>query len=1101
MTKHRRLLAFRFIMRSICLALVLLTSILSLAQTESATMSGTVMDRSGAVVADAKIEVTNSDTNVKTATVTNKSGTYVVTGLRPGRYRMAVSKEGFRSIVVTDITLNVQDTVSRNFNLDVGAFSESITVTANSINIDTTDASVSTVVDRQFAENLPLNGRSFQTLIQLTPGVVITVSNHADNGQFSINGQRPASNYWMVDGVSANVGTGVSGFISPGNGLSGSVGSFSAMGGTNSLVSVDAMQEFRIQTSTYAPEFGRTPAGQISIVTRSGANQFHGTVFDYLRNDVLDANDWFANNKGLPKPKERQNDFGGTFSGPILKDRTFFFFSYEGLRLRLPQVALTTVPDASFTPGGTTNSRQNAISPMQPFLNAFPLPNANSPEIFVACDPNTDPTCPPSGQKPTGSAGFNASYSNPSTLDAYSLRIDQKLGNKVNIFGRYNYSPSEIVQRGGAFALSVVGPSRITIQTATVGATWVISPSTTNDLRFNYSRTNASGTDHLDTFGGAVPLTSLPFPSSLTSQNGLLDFDIFSLLQGGFFVGKSVTNLQRQINIVDSFSRQEGSHSLKFGGDFRRLSPLYTPYAYQQAAFFNDVPSAQNGSLSFAAITSNLGPTFLFRNLGLYAQDTWRIVPRLTLTYGLRWDVDFVPRTIKGPSFNAVTGFNLTNLSNLALAAPGTPPYKTTYGNVAPRLGVAYQVRQSQDWQTVIRGGFGVFYDLATSEMGNNIGQGNFPFGGQTFLGGTFPFNPPPPPPPITPPTASNSGTLFAFDPHLELPYTLEWNIALEQALGSQQTLSASYIGAAGRRLLGSTQVGAPNPNLAFAQLVANVSTSDYDALQVQFQRRLSRGLQALASYTWSHSIDTGSAGSLAVGSNQLVPSAINGNRGPSDFDIRNSFSAGLTYDIPAPKLNALMNAILRGWSTENIILARSAPPVDIEDGNFFEFIGGIFAPIRPDLVPGTPFYFYGSQFPGGKRLNAAAFMDPPAAPPGPNCPFGGCPTRQGNVPRNFLRGFGATQWDFAVHRDFPIHESLKLQFRAELFNVLNHPNFGQPFGDFGFGNVGFGLSTQMLAQSLNGGGNGSNVGGGAFSPLYQIGGPRSMQFALKITF
>src|SRR6185312_4577631 len=192
----------------------------------------------------------------------------------------------------------------------------------------------------QFAENLPMNGRSFQTLIQLTPGVVLTTSNPSDSGQFSVNGQRASSNYWMVDGVSANIGVGVNLSTSPGNGLSGSLGSFSALGGTNSLVSVDAMQEFRIQTSTYAPEYGRTPGGQIAIVTRSGTNQFHGTAFDYLRNDALDANNWFngfTNNPPLPKAKERQNDFGGTVGGPIFKDRTFFFFSYEGLRLQLPQ--------------------------------------------------------------------------------------------------------------------------------------------------------------------------------------------------------------------------------------------------------------------------------------------------------------------------------------------------------------------------------------------------------------------------------------------------------------------------------------------------------------------------------------------------------------------------------------------------------------------------------------------------------------------------------------------------------------------------------------------------------------------------------------------
>src|SRR5205823_3007272 len=214
----------------------------------------------------------------------------------------------------------------------------------------------------------------------------------------------------------------------------------------------------------------------------SGTNQFHGSAFDYFRNDVLDANDWFADSKGLPKPQERQNDFGGTFNGPILKDRTFFFFSYEGLRLRLPQTALTTVPDANFTPGGTTNSRQSASLAMQPYLNAYPLPNPTSPEIFVTvlCDPSSDPSCPPSGQKQqaTGSANYNASYSDPATLNAYSLRADQRISDKLSIFGRYSYSPSEIIQRGSNLfsSLNSLVRSTITTQAATLGSSWTISP-------------------------------------------------------------------------------------------------------------------------------------------------------------------------------------------------------------------------------------------------------------------------------------------------------------------------------------------------------------------------------------------------------------------------------------------------------------------------------------------------------------------------------------------------------------------------------------------------------------------------------------------------
>lgn len=1037
----------------------------SAAQSPSGTISGIVTDASGATIVGAEILVENDATRVQFSSKTNEEGIYVVSNLPPGSYRVQVSKTGFKTVIKPDIGLNVQDALSINFLLPVGAASIVVTVQGGAPLVNTQDASVSTVVDRQFAEELPLNGRSFQTLIELTPGVVPTASNYADNGQFSVNGQRPSSNYWAVDGVSANIGIGASTTAYPGNGLGGALGSFSAMGGTNSLVSVDALQEFRIQTSTFAPEFGRTPGGQISIVTRSGANQFHGTLFDYFRNDALDANDWFANANGLPKPQERQNDFGGTFSGPLQKDRTFFFFSYEGLRLRLPQVIETAVPDLG--------ARQAAAAAVQPYLNAFPVPNG-------ADDPAS------------GIAGFNASFSNKSTLDAYSLRIDHTFAHNIVLFGRYNYSPSETVLRGNGGALSTESPTSIMTQTATVGTSWQFSSHDSNELRFNYSRVNASTHTYLDNFGGAVPLPELPFPGGITAQNGLLFYDIFSLLDGFIEAGQVVRNVQRQINLVDALSLQKGTHTIKLGVDYRRLSPIFDPLTYEQAALFLNVPSAQNGNLLRSVVVSNSNATFLFRNLGLYAQDTWRAAPRLTLTYGLRWDLDFVPESLHGPSLPAVTGFNLEDLSRLQLAPPGVSPYSTTYGNVAPRIGAAYQLIQTPGRETVLRGGFGVFYDLATSEVGNQIGTNHYPFGSlASNVGGTFPLDSvTAAPPPVVPPGPNSSTILYAFDPHLKLPYTLEWNVALEQGLGKKQTVSFTYIGATGRRLLQTADVSAPNPNIAQAQLLSNGSTSDYDALQIQFQRRLSAGLQVLSSYTWAHSIDTGSAGSNAVISNGFAPAGVAGsNRGPSDFDIRHAFTAALTYDMPAPKTNRFGRLLLGGWSVESLIQARSAPPVDISDGNFSQFDSGFFADIRPDLVPGQALYLRGPEYPGGKAFNPAAFTDPPVNQSTGN------PARQGNVPRNFLRGFGAAQWDFGVHRDFLIKEPVHLQFRAELFNVLNHPNFGAPSGQFGIG--GFGLSSQMLGASLNNG----NLGGGALSSLYQIGGPRSVQLALKLMF
>ncbi len=1063
-------------MRLFLLVFVCLTGMAICRADELAAVTGLVTDPNGRSVPGVTVLITNLSTNVVSRTVTNDQGIYRVPSLQPGIYRMTLDKDGFKSVVKSGVELHVQDVASINFELQIGSVNETVTVQAGGLVINTTDATVSTVVDRQFAENLPMNGRSFQSLIELTPGVVLTAPNAQDGGQFSVNGQRPSSNYWMVDGVSANVGATATVF--PGNGSAGALPSLSALGGTNSLVSVDAMQEFRVLTSTYAPEFGREPGGQISIATRSGTNQFHGTAFDYLRNDVLDANDWFADSAGLGKPRERQNDFGGTLGGPIIKDKTFFFFSYEGLRLRLPQVALTGVPDLT--------ARQNAIAAVQPFLNAYPKPNG-------------------SDNLTTGVAQFNSSFSNPATLDAYSIRIDQKLSGKFTLFGRYNYSPSENSQRG-ASALSTVSNTDITTQTATLGATWLASPSIANDLRFNYSRTHAIGNQTQDNFGGAVPLTAPPFPSPFAIQDARFGFGIIPLgNNASYSVGVLADNLQRQINLVDGLSVQRGRHSLKFGVDFRRLSPVFDPTEYAQLAIFRSVASAGAGNLASAFLRSGKTSELLFHNLGFFAQDTSRVGPRLTLTYGLRWDI-----AANGPSLLAVTGYSVNDLSNLALAPAGTPPFKTTYGNVAPRIGVAYQLSQRPDRQTVIRGGFGVFYDFASSQVGNSLALA-YPFGAfGSVRGGSFPLSPAAAaPPPITVAELSQGlSTLFASDPNLKLPYTPQWSFAIEQGVGREQSVSASYIGAAGRRLLQSALV-LTSPNFpGGANIVGSTGTSDYDALQITFQRRLSRGLQALGSYTWSHSIDTGSAGSTFNIANTLVPGVNpNANRGPSDFDIRHTFSAGVTYAPPVPKVNALADAILHGWSLQSFILARSAPPEDILYNNLFfpNTINGGFTDVRPDAVPGIPLYLFGSQFPGGKAFNntpgAVSGGCPdgsvsvgPFCPP-PSDPMTGAPLRQGNLGRNALRGFGAFQWDFAVHRDFRIHESLKLQFRAEMFNVLNHPNFGppNPFLDQGV----FGVPTQMLGESL--GANG--VGGGGLNPLYQIGGPRSIQFALKLSF
>ena len=1042
------------------LIFLLLTSFVPVlpAQSINASLTGRITDPSKALIVDAKIAAVSPVTNARYETTTNGSGQYYLANLPPGSYRIEIEKAGFKKLIKPDVNLHVQDALEINFEMTLGSASETITVESGAPLVNTESGVVSTVIDRTLVENLPLNGRSFQTLIMLTPGVVVTPTVFDDQGQFSVNGQRADANYFTVDGVSANFG--VTGYIAMVQAASGALPALSASGGTNSLVSVDAMQEFRIQTSSFAPEFGRTPGGQISIVTRSGTNAFHGTLFEYFRNDVLDAKDWFVNFNGLAKPTERLNDFGGVFGGPVLKDKTFVFFSYEGLRLRQPVTQQTAVPD--------TPSRQQAqatVPAILPYLNAYPV--ANGAALGA------------------GLAQFNAGYSNPSELSAYSIRMDHVVSSKMSLFGRYNYSPSSIDQRGPLYStgsvLSTTNSISSSVHTFTLGLTALIAPAISNELRVNYSNDRIGNTYAMDNFGGAVPLPdSLLFPSGYSSANGIFQFVIGGA--GEYSQGKLGTNEQRQVNLVDNLSVTKGNHQMKFGVDYRWLAPFSSPASYHQFAQFSGVTAPLGGALSGTALFAQSGAVqanaLLTQNFSLYGQDAWKITPRFTVTYGLRWDVN-PPLKGKNAANDPFTVVGLNNPATMTLAPRGTPLYDTTYGNVAPRVGLAYQLRERPNWGAVLRAGFGIFYDLGQGSLGGVTSY--FPYeASKNFAPSPFPLSAEDAAPPAltTDPPVS---TMVIADPNLKLPRSYQWNFALEQSMGNSQTLSLTYIGAIGRDLLRPINLLNVNPDFQFVSVTDNSATSDYHALQVKFQQRLSRGLQGLASYTFSRSIDIASTDAFAHYLN--TPSTIaraSVDRGDSDFDIRHSFTAGLTYDLPATGSQNVTQAILRGWSLDGFVLARSAVPVNIVGG--YSFAAGTALRYRPNANPGAPLELYGTQYPGGKILNKAAFT---AAPVG----------QQGSFGRNVLRGFGAAQLDFGLQRQFRITEKLGLRFRAEFFNIFNHPNFGNPNNDLT--SPLFGRSTQTLANSL---GSGGGINGG-FNPLYQIGGPRSIQFALKLQF
>ena len=1037
---------------SVFLTFLVYASVLH-AQSTNASLNGRVIDPAKAFIVDARVTAISAGTNIRYETTTNGVGEYHLTNVPPNSYRIEIEKPGFKKLIKPDVILHVQDALNIDFEMTLGPVSETVTVEAGAPLVNTESATVSTVIDRTFVENLPLNGRTFQTLIMLTPGVVITTTTFSDQGQFSVNGQRADANYFTVDGVSANFG--VTGSIALQQTASGTLPALSASGGTNSLVSVDAMQEFRIQTSSFAPEFGRSPGGQVSIATRSGTNTFHGTLFEYFRNDVLDAKDWFVNFNGLAKPAERQNDFGGVFGGPVIKDKTFFFFSYEGLRLRQPSSLQTTVPDSP--------SRELAPAAIRPYLNAFPV--ANGPGVG------------------SGLAQFNASFSNPFSLDASSIRLDHVINSELSLFGRYNYSPSSLDQRGPVFSsgrvLSSTSSMASSVHTATFGVTQLISPRISNEVRLNYSNHRINIHFVMDDFGGAAPpADSLLFAPGFSSSDSNFIFVIGGA--GQYVQGKQGTTEQRQVNLIDNLSMTRSAHQFKFGVDYRWLAPFSSPAAYRQAAQFSgmstDPGGARSGIALFAQTSSFQTNSLLSENFSAYGQDTWKLTPRLTLTYGLRWDVN-PPIKGKNSANDPFTLVGLDNPATMTLAPRGTPLYETTYGNIAPRVGLAYRVNEKANWNAVLRAGFGIFYDVGQGSLGGV--SSFFPYlSNRNFSPGAFPLSPQNAAPvPLT--TDLPTSTLLVADHNLKLPRTYQWNVSLDQEIGNNQSLSATYVGAIGRDLLRATKLFNVNRNFPFITLTDNSATSDYHSLQLKFQRRLSRGLQVLASYSWSHSIDIASTD---AGNNRSTPGTIVSpivDRGDSDFDIRHSFTSGVTYELPFPETHKVAHAILSNWSVDSFVFARSAPPVDILGATFNA--GGITLSPRPNVNTDLPLEIQGAQFPGGKIFNRAAFSVAPGE-------------TQGNLGRNVLRGFGAWQVDVGLQRQFHVTERLGLRFRAELFNIFNHPNFGSPVNILT--SPLFGRSTQTLASSLGSGG-----ANGGLNPLYQVGGPRSIQFVLKLQF
>lgn len=1054
---------------TLCMLLVAVCGRTAFAQTGSATLSGTVFDAKGAVVPDVEVSITSSDTNVTSTTKTNGSGIYVLEGLKPGRYRVFVSKTGFKQITLTDVVLNTQDSVSRNFDLVVGATSETITVNANAEHMETDNSAVGLLVSRDFVENMPLNGRSLEGLIALAPGAVTGTQGY---GFFSINGQREDANYFTIDGVPANLNANADRVINSGfsNGLAGTLPSQTALGTSQSLVSLDTIQEFTIQTSGSSAESGRQPGGQIELTTRSGTNDLHASVFDYFRNDALDANNWAANAAGQPREPERQNDFGGTIGGPFRipriyngKDKTFYFVSYEGLRLRLPGFATANVPTPEF--------RQFAAPALQPFLKAFPLPSAGHAE-------NGDQCALSLGFTFSCSALSSFGFSSPSTLNATSVRVDQRISSTVQLFARYSNTPSQ----ASLYDYGHIGEIFNTTDKVwgwTVGVT--ISPTSrmTDELRFNYSNSSGEYSISPSPLGGATvyPLDAL-VPREYIPTGGGYWGDMILNLPGDTFPEvpkyQKIGVHQHQYSLINNTSIARGSSLIQFGVDYRRLSPLVNPIQYETNFFLESPQEVQQGYSSTASIAAARPAYPIYHNLSLYARNHHKVSSKLTLDYGIRWEYNPVPGATNGLYPVALT---TGNPATATLAPVGTPQYKTVYDDFAPRFGFAYQPYSVFGRSFVVRGGFGIFYD--TGQAGAAQTYGAYPFFNYTRVTNvSFPLSPVAvAPPSLNIPLIPPYGYMVLADPNLKVPYTEQWNVSIDQQLSNKNTLTVSYVGNAGKKLL-YVEAYATSANPAFSnglQLTNNRGASNYEALDVQDSGYVAPGLQVVASYVWAHAIDN-------VSTDTYSPEPLRGN---SDNDVRHVFNIAANYEIPESKSSRLARALTHGWLLANRVTLLSGYPFNIYQG-FVVLPNGTEELFFPDLKPGvSPYRHDLPGFLGGWSINPSAFS------PVPTDPTTGFPERQGSLPRNGLHGPGFWSLDTSLQRNFVLRDKLTLNFRVDAFNLLNHPNAS-------IGNIDTIMSDPTFGQFLGGGGAAAI---GTANPLYATGAARSLQISLKLQF
>jgi hypothetical protein len=1089
-----------------CLSLALVMS--AIAQTNSARLAGTMTDSSGAVVPHVRIAVKNTGTNLSQTTETDGSGSYAFPALPPGNYSLTVEAAGFDKYVQNGITLTIGQPATLNVSLKTGGVQQTVTVTGGAELLNTTTAEIGQVVGEQEVRDLPLNGRDPSSLVDLSPGVTNELISQAStlpgNNSFptesgaSAGGQRQGSTWYLLDGVS-NMDT-------------------------NALLAApfpnaDATQEFRVVSNNFDARYGFAPSAVVSIQTKSGTNQFHGGLFEFIRNSDFNASNWFSGAVDLLK----RNQFGGYVGGPVLRDKLFFFTNYQGTRN-----SYNASSNPTYTPTqAMLNGDFSAVAPQDlngPLAGVFHTVNGKpqqvDPALFSPGAVALAKLLPTGGAPATGLTNYRTPAVR-ATYDENTSRLDYNINQAQRVFLRsflYNYKQPGATEPGNI--LSGINGQNGTYLNLVVNHTWTLSQSLVNSATLSWAEINFStGTIERDASGNPICLSefiNVSDPAGRCYIGGLSAFDGNTLYGGGLgfsaFSGNPNDTRRRYWQFTDTVNKTFGRHTITAGVDYiHRDSYEFAGGSVNPSANFNGqftgfpLSDFLLGYLNtFGQGAGESGSVTGFM-LGLYGQDQFKLRPNLNVTLGLRWDPNFPLQVAGGRGAGFVPGQQSTRYPNapLGLIFPGDPGLNkglmaTTYGYFEPRVGVVWQPHPD----TVVRSGFGLFTTPMEDAFYNGVWDVapfaptfslnatatvplsfDNPWSGFASTGGVSPF-----PPFASPSQIPGANSTFitpitvgaTFARNLRIGVTQSWNLSVDQTFGKQFVMHLTYVGAEayhqattvdqnpGHYSTDPTVSGQrlSYPNFGLVKQVQDGATSSYQALQAGVEKHLSFGLQFQTNITWSRDLDVGGSGDPSFESSVSDPHDIGHDHGPSSLNYPIVFHANFIYSFP--KLqghNAFVRNSVGGWEISGIYTGQSGPPFTINGGNgnnnsaFNEYQD------RADIVPGQAFAVrQGSKSQWvNQYFNIAAFTN-------------NAPGTAGNSKKFLLQEAPVNTADLAVLKNWQFRERYGVQFRWEAFNALNHPSFGQPD---------------------------SNPGDSNFGQITNIGSvpPRVMQGALKVTF